>query len=116
MLKSACFLILITISFSSCQKLLDYYNYKDHDEPSPGCRIKTITTTSGLHVNTTQVEYHSNGLPASVKYKIHDGEFNYTDSFTFHYTYDHLERLISQTSDFVYGPSLVFYAYEGDSK
>src|SRR5688572_5260366 len=111
----ACCLLLLIISFSSCNKLLDYYNYNDN-EASTGCKIKMITNTSGLNVSTTQVLYHSNGLPAAVKYATYDGEFDFTDSFTFYYAYDHLDRLISETSDFVYGPNLVYYAYEGNSK
>jgi hypothetical protein len=116
MLKSVCFLVLIAISFSSCQKLLDYYNYKDNDEPSSGCRIKTITTASGAQVNTARIQYSSNGLPAAVEYEMHDVPFDYTETYTFHYVYDHLGRLVSETSDWVYGDNLVFYAYEGDSK
>lgn len=115
MLKGACFLILISISFSSCQKLLDYYNYNDN-EPSTGCQITTIRNTGGPDIYTTSMQYQNNGLPASVTYETHNTELDYTDSYTFHYTYDHLDRLISETSDFVYGGDLVFYAYEGDSK
>ena len=114
MLKSACLLLLVTITFTSCHKILDYYNY-NHGEHSTGCRIKTITNTSGQDVYIASINYHSNGLPAYVKYEAHYNDFNYTDSFTFYYAYDHLDRLVSETSEFVYGPDIIHYAYEGNS-
>ena len=110
----ACTFLLLAASFSSCNKILEYYNY--NNDPSTGCQIKTITNTSGTYVSTTRISYHSNGLPASVNYATYDTEFNFTDSFTFYYVYDQQDRLISETSDFVYGPNLVYYAYEGNSK
>jgi len=114
MFKPACFLVLLTVTLSSCQKLLDYYNYNGN-KPSTGCQIKAITHSSSSVESTTRITYRSNGLPATVKYEMHDVAFDYTDSFTFHYAYDHLNRLVSESSDWVYGPNLIYYAYEGNS-
>lgn len=114
MFKPACCLLLVATVFSSCSKMLDYYNHKD-SEPPPDCQVKKITQQSGTDVYTTRVTYYANGQPASVKYERYDGTVDYIDSFTFYYAYDHLNRLISETSDFVYSYDLVYYAYEGNS-
>jgi hypothetical protein len=47
---------------------------------------------------------------------MYDRPFDIFHSHTFNYTYDHLDRLVSENSDWVYSQPLVFYAYEGDSK
>jgi hypothetical protein len=117
MFKRACFLMVLTITLSSCQKLLDYYGYKDV-EPSTGCQITRITEeySSQSETDTTRFFYHDNGLPSAIKYERHNSEFNYVDSLTFYYAYDHLNRLVSETSENVYSRPLHYYAYEGNSR
>ena len=115
MFKVFVFLLLLTIGFSSCQKLLNYYNHNEV-EPSAGCQIKTITNESDVEVYTTRILYNTSGLPGAVEYETYNSEFDFTDFFTLYYVYDDLNRLVSETSDWVYGPDLVYYAYEGSSK
>jgi len=67
MFKPACFLVPLTVTLSSCQKLLDYYNYNGN-KPSTGCQIKAITHSSSSVESTTRITYRSNGLPATVKH------------------------------------------------
>jgi hypothetical protein len=115
MLRSAFPLFFVILTFSSCNKLLDYYNYKNGNAPSTGCQVKTMTFASGTETYTTSISYSSNSAPTNVKYETYNSEFDYTDSFTFHYTYDELNRLVSGTSDYAYGPDFVYYEYDGNS-
>lgn len=114
MFKYACFLLLLTIALSSCQKLLDYYNYRDA-EPSPACRVKAISNEDDFYLSTIRIQYHNNGLPAVLESDDYDKEFDFTTSYTRQYTYDHLNRLISDHSENAYVGPRVYYAYEGNS-
>jgi hypothetical protein len=114
MFKPACVLLLLAISFSSCKKFLDYYHYHNN-EPANASRITTITHVGPVDDDTTRIFYNNNGLPAALNYQMHNKEFDFIDSFTFYYAYDHLDRLLSETSEFVYGGNLIYYAYEGNS-
>lgn len=115
MFKRTFFLAVLVITFSSCHKVLEYYNYKE-PKPSTGCRVTKITNASAASLDTTTIQYHSNGYPSSVTYSEYESDIDYTTTYIFHYTYDHLNRLTSETSDYVYGRDLIYYAYEGDSK
>lgn len=115
MFKNAFFLLVIVISCGSCEKLMDYYNYKER-EAIPACRVNTITNTTDSEIYTTRIFYNNAGLPVAVKYETYNRELDFIDSFSFYYAYDQVNRLISETSEFVYGPNLVYYAYEGNSK
>lgn len=115
MLRKVFFLLLFAFSFSSCQKILEHYNHHG-SKPSTNCQIKTASNSHDVTFDTTRFFYHSNGLPAYVQFASHNTEFDFIDSFTLYYQYDHLDRLIAETSEWVYGPSLVYYAYEGNSR
>jgi hypothetical protein len=115
MFKNACLLILVAITFSSCQKLLDYYNY-NNAKPPAGCKIIKTSNDQQSYTTSNVFLYHSNGLPAAIKHQTYDKEFDFIDSFTRVFTYDHLDRLIADTSDNWYTGAFVYYAYEGNSR
>lgn len=100
---------------SSCQKLLDYYNVRDVEQP-PACKITIIAYLDEFFDNNTQITYDGEGFPSSVIYTSYDIGFDYTNSYTFNYNYDNLNRIVSQTSDWVYSQNQVYYSYEGTSR
>ncbi len=98
----------------SCEKLLDYYNVKDVD-PIPACKVTGLDYIDEFFENNTLISYLPNGYPATITYTSYDIGFDYTNSHTFIYNYDHLNRIVSQTSDWVYSQYLIYYSYEGNS-
>src|SRR5688500_5884620 len=108
MLRKLCLIFFIGITFSSCQKLLDYYNYNDETEPM-ACKIIKITNAGGGTVELN-FYYNSAGLPDSVT-KGPYGEYPFSTLFP--YEYDELGRLIRTGAYTTESPSKVTYAYEG---
>lgn len=107
--------IVIALAISGCQKLQDYYNYKDVDD-APPCRVASRSDTVDIFIFNKYYQYDALGKPVSVTYETQEPDIDYTEQYTFNYNYDQMGRLVSTTSDWVYGPDQVYYAYEGNSR
>jgi hypothetical protein len=114
MKRRVCMAIISCMLLSSCEKLLDYYNINEGDQ-IPACKVTALDYIDEFFENNTQITYTPNGYPSTIIYTSYDIGFDYTNSYTFNYNYDNLSRIVSQTSDWVYGPYLVYYDYEGNS-
>ncbi|MBA4166840.1 MAG: hypothetical protein H0X41_04755 [Chitinophagaceae bacterium] len=116
MKKHFFFIMILVIITSSCNKILDYYhNHKGDNAAS--CKILSLSYKDSVSERKTEISYNAAGYPESVTYTSSD---IYTSgpplTYIFNYKYDVLNRLISETSDWVYTQNIVYYAYEGNSK
>jgi hypothetical protein len=93
---------------------MDYYNYKEANPPT-GCQIISTSNENESYSTSAEFTYHSNGLPAAVKSDTYDKEIDFTQTVTRFFKYDHLNRLVADSSDSWYANPFIFYAYEGNS-
>jgi hypothetical protein len=95
---------------------MDFYNVgSEQTKPPPPCRLLTLTDTTSQEIYENTYYYTTNNYPIAIRYWMTDLELGYSNEYMFHFTYDRLGRLVSRTSDYVYGGDLEYYAYEGDS-
>ena len=108
------FVVLATgIMLAGCQKILD----RIHNHPAAGgCQITGIASNSESYIDSTTILYNTAGQPVNIIYTSYDVAFNGYHTHTFNYNYNNQNRLISQTSDWVYSQDQVYYAYEGNAK
>jgi hypothetical protein len=113
MIKNTCLLLLLTISFSSCQKILDYYHYHDGNQ-TPDCNVIRIEDKSnGVLYHRTTITYNDADLPELV-YEEYIGAQEFTIFNP--YVYDSQNRLIAEGPYSTERPSMRRYVYEGNSK
>lgn len=109
--------MLVSITLSSCQKILDVILSHHDNEPPVPCKVTQIAYQHGTTDYHTNIDYNADGYPTAINYYLFDEiQFSTPLEYTFDYTYDHKRRLISETSTWVYSQDLRYYAYEGNSK
>jgi hypothetical protein len=103
---------MVMLIFSSCQKIMDYYNIRGFDIPLPSCRIKSYTTTYYETTSKTTIQYDGKGNPVLIIYLadwLPDGAATET------FKYDTQGRLISHEPDPYMGNKRE-YVYEGNAR
>ncbi|HTE07188.1 MAG TPA: hypothetical protein VK628_00410, partial [Flavitalea sp.] len=109
-------LLVISIGFSSCQKILDFYHNQHHQDEELDCKVTSLAWTNlGFHDLTT-ISYDDAGFPVNINYLSKDAEDQPILEFDFKYNYDSWYRLVSETSVYVYGPKVVYHLYKGTDK
>jgi hypothetical protein len=114
-MKTAICAVFIALALAGCEKVAEYYNYPDN-EPAPSCRMISRSDTTPYQIFETRYAYNSNGYPISITYTTKELDLSYEESYVFNINYDDQNRIVSFTSDWVYGPDQVFFAYEGNSR
>jgi hypothetical protein len=114
-------ILILTVFSTGCQKALDFYNISRNGNGSsgnalPNCRLLSESDTLNGEAYETTYNYNTNGDPIAVKYAMTVLDSSYWNDYTFEWKYDHLGRLRSVTSDWVYSNPQVYYAYEGNSR
>ena len=104
--------------FSSCQKLLDYYNVNDTD-PKPACDIKSIRyygKEDNVLYHDMEFFYSAEGKIQGVleSYPAEDPDGAYSSNWE--YLYDEQGRLIRTGPLSTPIPHAEIYAYEGNSR
>ena len=114
--KSFVFLTLL-FAFSSCQKILDYYNLSHHEKPSQ-CKIDSINyygASDGILYHSMDFQYNEDGRLKGVfeEYPVTDPEQIFADYWP--YLYDAKGRLVRTGPLSTPQPFGEIYVYEGDS-
>jgi hypothetical protein len=105
-------LLLCIVLFSSCQKILEYFD-NTPTETNSGCRVFKWTTKydEGQNYNTV-FRYHPNGNPSEILYSSPDDPDYFQHEW---FSYDSLNRLKAHFIDY-YGVTTKKYYYEGDAR
>ena len=106
-------LLLLAITFSSCQKLLDYYNIRNAGNKTPDCRVATIKWESEFLKYNATFSYNEAGLPEKVTEIYNTGldDIEEIDPFE----YDDQNRLLREGPYSTFNPNARLYEYEGNS-
>lgn len=110
-MKKLAVLLCLLVSFTSCQKIQEYYNSLNNNE-TPDCQITKIESASGNSIAT--IFYHDDGRPGYVNTNYVEDGVEYSESHP--YFYDELKRLIQIGEITTAHPSNRTFAYEGNSR
>jgi hypothetical protein len=104
--------MIIVMTLSSCQKIMDYYNINGASSAPPGCRIRAYTTLQYESESNVSIQYDGKGNPVVITYK---ADYLPNGTVTEKLRYDTKGRLISHEPDLYMG-NIRKYVYEGDSR